>query len=194
MTIPVSTKNALWSGVTIDTASLHTGYPGTTGVNEVSGGSPAYARKACTLTTPSGGQRLQSAAVTFDVPSSTVRWVGYWNATTFVFAVPNGGHVPKNFMAVPSTDVIYAVGHGFSDATPVVFFNGTPPGGLTEGTIYYVRDASTDQFKVAATVGGAAIDLTTAASFGCVLSGITEEFYATQGFHRVNTGTFAIPD
>lgn len=40
----------------------------------------------------------------------------------------------------------------------------TLPGGITEGTTYFVRDVSGSTFKVAATSGGAAIDLTAAAT------------------------------
>lgn len=61
--------------------SLHTADPGTTGANEVSGGSPAYARKALTWTSGSTGTATSSAV--FDVPTSTTpAWSGIWSATT----------------------------------------------------------------------------------------------------------------
>lgn len=194
MTIPTTTKNNMLDGQTIDKASLHTGFPGTTGANEVSGGSPAYAQKAITVGAASGGQRTLSSSVSFDVPASTIRWVGFWNSTTFVGCAPNGGATPKNFTAIASSDTISAPSHGYSDTQKIVFFNGTPPTGLTEGTVYYVRDSATDTFKVAATSGGAAIDLTGASSFGCVVCAITEDVYASQGTHTLSTATFAIPD
>ena len=194
MTIPSTTKDNMLNGQTFTAASLHTGFPGTTGANELSGGSPAYARKTITMSASSGGQRLLAGAVTFDVPASTVRWVGYWNSSTFIGCAPNGGATPRNFMAVPSTDSIYAVSHGWLDGQKLVFFNGTPPGGLTEGTVYYVRDALTDSFKVTATPGGTAIDLTSSASFGCVVCAITEDVYAAQGTHQLTSTTVTIPD
>ena len=181
-------------GQAITQASLHTDFPGSTGANEVSGGAPAYAKKAITINAASGGQRVLNAAVTFDVPACTVKWVGFYNGATYVGCAPNGGATPKNFMAIASSDLVYSAGHGYSDTQKIVFFNGTPPGGLTEGTTYFVRDATTDTFKVAATSGGAAIDLTTASSFGCVVSAITEDVYAVQGTHQLATATIAIPD
>lgn len=51
-------------------ASLHTADPGTTISNEVSGGSPAYARKALSWTAGST-DGIVTATVTFDVPAST---------------------------------------------------------------------------------------------------------------------------
>src|SRR6185369_13316927 len=112
MTFPAALKNAALDAITFTHASLHTDYPGTTGTNEVTGGAPAYARKAITVNAASGGSRLLNAGVTFDVPACTVKWIGFWNSSTFLFGVPNGGATPKNFMALPSNDTIYAAGHG----------------------------------------------------------------------------------
>lgn len=59
-------------------ASLHTGDPSTTGANEVTGGSPAYARKAITWNAASGGALDNNANPVFDVPSgTTVTYVGF---------------------------------------------------------------------------------------------------------------------
>lgn len=60
--------------------SLHTADPGTTGANEATGGSPAYAREATTITATSGTGT--STQVTFDVPSGTYTHFGTWNAAT----------------------------------------------------------------------------------------------------------------
>lgn len=62
-------------------ASLHTADPGTTGASEVTGGSPAYARKAITWASASSGSKTLSATVTFDVPGgTTVTHAGTWSA------------------------------------------------------------------------------------------------------------------
>lgn len=192
--LPVATKDNMLNGQPFTQASLHTAFPGATGANEVSGGAPAYARKNITMAASSGGQRTQSASVTFDVPVSTVRWVGFWNAAAFVGTAPNGGQTPKNFMAVASSDTIYSTAHGWADTQKITFFQGTPPAPLVEGTVYFVRDSLTDSFKVATTSGGPAIDLTASASFGCVVCAITEDVYAAQGTHQLTTSTFTIPD
>lgn len=64
-------------------ASLHTASPGTTGVNEVTGGSPAYARKSITWNSASSGNLDNNANPVFDVPASTtVSHFGLWSAVT----------------------------------------------------------------------------------------------------------------
>lgn len=183
-------KNVMLSALAPTAVSLHTGFPGSTGANEVAGGS--YARQTPSLGAYSGGVRVASSN-TWNVPAgTTVRWVGYWVSTNFLDYAPNGG-VPKEFVATPSTDLITCTGHGYSDTQKIVFYNGTPPGGLAEGTIYFVRDATTDTFKVAATSGGAAIDLTSAGSTGCQVSIIVEDVYASASTHTINSATFGAP-
>lgn len=68
------------------------------------------------------------------------------------------------FTADASTDVITSAGHGLSDGDVVVFhtITGTLPTGITAGTAYYVRDSTTDTFKIATTSGGSAVNITTA--------------------------------
>jgi hypothetical protein len=74
-------KNAMLGALVVDRLSLHSGDPGVAGTaNELSGGSPAYARKTCTYGAASGGERLLSTDVTFDVPAAgSVQYVGKWN-------------------------------------------------------------------------------------------------------------------
>jgi hypothetical protein len=63
-------------------ASLHTADPGTTGADEVTGGTPAYARKALTWAASSGGSKGASL-VTFDVGAgTTVTHFGLWSAVS----------------------------------------------------------------------------------------------------------------
>src|SRR6185503_1383317 len=61
--------------------ALHTGDPGgaNSASNEVTGGSPAYARKAVAWNAASGGVATQNGDVVFDVPACTVAWVSCWN-------------------------------------------------------------------------------------------------------------------
>lgn len=69
-------------------AALYTGDPGADGTaNEVTGGSPAYARKTIAWNAASGGEMAKnpSPAVVFDVPACTVRRVGFWNAAATVY-------------------------------------------------------------------------------------------------------------
>lgn len=63
--------------------ALHTGDPGAanTADNEVSGGSPAYARKAIAWNAANAGAMAPTANVVLDVPASTtVSWVSLWNS------------------------------------------------------------------------------------------------------------------
>lgn len=194
MSLTTAVKNAMLDAITITHMSLHSGFPGLTGANELSGGSPAYAKKAVTYGAASGSTRTTTGAVNFDVGAGhVVRWEGIYNSGTYLGCSPNGG-TPQEFVAEASTDLIHCPAHGYSDTQTIVFFKGTVPGGLTEGTVYYVRDSATDTFKVAATSGGAAINITSAGTTDCVVSAIVEESYASNGStHTVTSASIGLP-
>lgn len=177
--------------------SLHTAFS-TTGANEVTGGSPAYARKSVTLAASSGGVKSLSNAPVFDVPASaTVRWIGYWTAVTagtFRGMVPNGGGALKPFSVDDATtDVLDSPAHGFTNTQMVVVWAGAGalPAGVAEGTVYHVRDVTTDSLKLAATAGGAAIDLTTIGTG--LVQRIIEEAMGAQGTITLNTASIELP-
>lgn len=81
--------------------------------------------------------------------------VGNWTSYTDM-AFTNGTGVSTG------TDTITITGHGFVDGTKVLYQWDTIAsiGGLTDSTEYYVRDATANTFKLASTLGGSAIDLT----------------------------------
>jgi hypothetical protein len=136
------------------------------GVTEPSGGS--YARTACSFSAASGRQIQNSGAVTF--PAATADWgtiVGW-----ALYDASSGGNIlffgeclatPKVFTADASTDVLTSTAHGYTDTTRVQVEaeNGALPSGLSDNTTYFVRDATSNTFKLALTSGGAAIDITT---------------------------------
>lgn len=191
MSLTTAAQNNMLDALTITDASLHSGFPGLTGASELAGGT--YARKVITFAAASGSTRITSGPVTFDTPpASTVRWVGFWNGGTFIGYSPSGGN-PKEFVAIPSTDTIYSTAHGYADTNTIVFFTGTVPAGLAEGTVYYVRDATADTFKVATTAGGVAIDLTTAGSTDCQVSLIVQEVYTLAGTHTLSSASIGLP-
>lgn len=68
------------------------------------------------------------------------------------------------FTADASADTLSISDHMLDDTTPVVLFNsgGALPAGLATNTLYYVRDSDSDNgtLKLAATSGGAAINIT----------------------------------
>ena len=61
--------------------SLHEADPGESGINEISGGTPAYIRKAITWSAASGGSLDSSNQPEFDVGAGkTVAFVGFFSA------------------------------------------------------------------------------------------------------------------
>jgi hypothetical protein len=85
------------------------------------------------------------------------------DGTDTSFALPH--NLVENTQTVTvnaTTDVFTAAGHGYQDLDPITFgTSGTIPAGLTVGTLYFVRDATEDTFKVSATPNGTAVDVTT---------------------------------
>ncbi|HPD53734.1 MAG TPA: hypothetical protein PLI08_07300, partial [Bacteroidia bacterium] len=120
-----------------------------------------------------GGSGLPSNAVTYrfgyDYASqswSTATVSGAsWSITDF--ATSGGGvrieNYTRNLVETVSiaTDTLTVTGHGYADGTAVWIGADTLPGGLAHSTTYYVRDATADTFRLAATAGGVAIDITT---------------------------------
>ena len=75
----------------IDTLSIHTADPGATGINEVTGGSPAYARVAVTVadwgaaSAPVAGEVILNNDKAFNGPAAAnALFYGLWDATVFL--------------------------------------------------------------------------------------------------------------
>jgi hypothetical protein len=83
-----------------------------------------------------------------------------WKANGAGSANSNGTAKSSSVTVNSATDTVTWNSHGMSDGQKIGFFAATMPGGLSAGTLYYVRDAATNTFKVAASSGGAAIDIT----------------------------------
>ena len=62
--------------------SLHTDVVGSGSGGEVTGGSPAYARKAASWAAPASGAVATNTSPVFDVPAGTVRRVGFFGAAS----------------------------------------------------------------------------------------------------------------
>lgn len=168
-----------------DLASLHSGFPSTTGANEISGGS--YARQSITWSSPASAAVAASNQPVFSVPAGvTIRWIGYWDTVGPAFSgfAPyrqSGDPGPTKYVVDVTGDKILAPAHGYSSTNTIVFFGGVAPGGLTEGTIYFVVNATTDDLQVAATSGGSAINLTSQGDVDVRMSRIREEAYGGAG-------------
>lgn len=182
--------NAMLDAIGVTHASLHSAFPGTTGANEISGGSPAYARQAVTFAAAAAKARAQTGSASFDVPAgTTVRWVGFWTAATggsFRSYHPVGNQPAREFITDLAANTLRSNAHGYANDDQVVICGDTVQGGLTEGTVYFVVSAATDTFQLAATLGGAAIDLTSLAGSGAQVIKIIPETFASQGTATVS--------
>lgn len=174
----------------IDRLSLHSGDPGAGGANELVGGTPAYARQIVTWGVAAGGQVYLATVGSHQVPGgSTVMAVGFWDnvATPNFYGYAPLGQFLGVFAAVDTVvDAIHIPGHGQVLNNPVSFqpvVGKALPAPLVEFTPYYVRDVTTDTFKVAATPGGTAINITGVGS-GMVYS-LVAESYPVQGVYTV---------
>lgn len=206
--IPDACKNALLDSavaaglLTTPFLSLHTGFP-PAGGNEVTGGSPAYARKSFTWSAASAGSKAISAAQTFDVPAgTTVRAVAVYDASTAGTQKcwsPAGASARRAF-SVDSAGVtandLFSPAHGLTTNDRVLFWptvGAGLPTGLAEDTEYFViaTGLTTDAFRVSTTQGGSAVDIT-AIGDGDVQKFVAEVF-AGQGTYQVSAFTVSLP-
>lgn len=144
----------------------------TANAGEASGGSPAYARQAVTWGAAAAELKSNTGALSIPVPAGTFGFLTLWNAvsgntTNYRGYVPFGGaSALKGFFSVDTTlanDQLFSRGHGMADGDRVMLFAvfaEALPTGLAEGTIYHVVNSAADAFKVSATAGGAAVDIT----------------------------------
>jgi len=150
-------------------ASLHSSIPSDIGSSELSGGSPAYARKATVFDAAASGAIVKNASdPSFDVAAaSTVVAVGFWSALTggtFLGWAPlNGGSTDGVATVADATNLFtsYAHGLGLNDRVyllPVT--NQALPAGLNDTTLYYVIAPTADTFQVSLTLGGTAVVVT----------------------------------
>lgn len=183
MSFSTFARNAMLGGWPGTHLSAHTAWS-STGTNEVTGGSPAYARKAVSYNAAASEARTNSTAPVFDIPAATtVRFIGMWDAVSagnFLGMIANGGD-EKEFSVDLTADTVLAPAHGYPANQKIAFYGDTPPTGLTEGTVYFAVTVTTDTFQVSLTSGGAAINLTGYNAGKCVVSAIVEEAFAAQG-------------
>lgn len=193
--------DAMDEGVTtgIGTLALYTAYSSAGTANEVTGGSPAYARKSATFNAAASGSKALNASVAFDVPATTVRWIGFWStegSPVFLGMTPAaGGNLYPFVTDDTSTDRVKVVAQPFSNGDQVVAWAGTNTlpvagGDLAEGTIYYVVSASTDYLQLSLTSGGAALDFS--AKGEGFLQKVVPEVFAAQGTYTVSALTLSL--
>ena len=180
-------------------ASLHTAYS-TSGANELTGGSPAYARQTITFSAASSSAKASSAVGgAFNVPAATtVAFVGLWSASTsgtFAGMGPNSdGASPFAYTAtLASPSVFTAPGSGYTNGQTVVLLpaaGATAPTGFTVGTVYFVVSASGATFQLAATLGGSGINASAAGSG--IVQALTLESFGAQGTFTLSSETLSL--
>ncbi len=160
-------KNNMLDGGGVTHISLHSDIPDVTGSNELTGGSPAYARKAITLGAASGGSKASTTTPTFDVPAGPIFFQGNWDSIsggTFLGWQPiNGGSVFGVGTADDTSNAITSNGHGLVNDDRVFLESVASealPTGLLATLVYFVVNATTDTFKLSLTSGGSAVDIT----------------------------------
>lgn len=127
---------------------------------EVTGGSYARQTTADLASAASGSKTNNGAGLSFSaMPTTDVQGWEIWDS-----AGTNrkwwGPFSRKLGTAQATGDTITITAHGYSDGGKIVFQAGYVPAGLAASTTYFVRDSATDTFKVAATLGGSAINIT----------------------------------
>jgi len=194
--------NAVNPTTPITHASLHDDIPDDTGSNEISGGTPAYARQAIDFDAAAGGSMAKNATdPVFDVPASTdVFYVGFWSAVsggTFLGYAPiNGGAIDGVGDGLDTGDIINASNHGLNDDDRVVLYapvGQSLPGGLNSTTLYHVVNRVANvSFQVSLTQGGGAVTIT---SDGTVyFQKATPESFASQGQLTLDTATLKLEE
>ena len=158
---------------------------------EATGGSPAYARQAVTWGAAASEIKQNTNTITIDLPAGTYGYLTYWNASTgntnnFRGYAPINGTV-RGMFTIDTTltnDQLLSPAHGLVNTDRVTLYNvfGTAlPTGVTEGTVYFVVNSTSDTFKVSTTSGGAAIDLTAVGGGEGYFEKIIPEVFASQG-------------
>lgn len=191
-------KNVMLNGLAAVAthASLHSGLPNDTGSNELTGGSPAYARKSLgAWVAASGGSMDKNAAdPVFDVPAGDVVAVGFWSALTvgtfYGWAPVNGGSTSGVGTMANTGDVITSYAHGLSNGHRVYLVavvGSSLPTGVDGVTLYYVVGASADTFQVSLTLGGTAV--TVSADGELFFQRIIVETFGVQGTLTLDTLT-----
>lgn len=211
--IPDTTKNALLNsavaGGFVTTGvglGLFTAFPPTVGSNEVTGGSPAYARKAITHTATAAAGAISPATglpAVFDVPAGTVKAIAVLSTSTtggtIVGWSPANASARRAFnvtAAGVTANTIDSPAHGLVAGDSVLVWatiGAGLPTGLAEDTQYFViaTGLTTDVFELSATLGGSAIDIT-AQGDGDIQKFVPEVFGA-QGTYSVSAYSSSLP-
>lgn len=159
--------------VALDTlqVGLFTTLPADDGTGGVEATGSNYARVSRAATDANfalaSDQVTNAAEISFNLLTGSLLPIvgfGIWdNAGTLRWAQP-AGDTPQSFTFNGATDTLSRTAHGLANnqLARVFALDSLPlPGGLAANTTYYVVGATADTLQLAATEGGAAINLTT---------------------------------
>lgn len=112
-----------------------------------------------------GQLNIASTGVTLDVANNRV-YVHNGVAATHQFYVYSTNAtldcpLSTGLTIDSSTDRITHTAHGYVDNTPIYLTNLSGGAGLTNNTVYFVRNSTANDYQVSTTSGGAAINITT---------------------------------
>lgn len=110
------------------------------------------------------------------------------NVSKVPISIIAGVAAGRAITAVAATNVCTAAGNNYTDGDLVILSNLTGGTGLSEGRAW-VRDRSGDTFKLAATPGGAAIDITTDLTAGTASAGWFSGSIRNNDIDSCGTGT-----
>jgi len=186
-------RNAIVDGLA--SVTTHIGLLDASGT-EITGGTPAYARKAVTWTAAAAGIRDNNAQLLFDIPAATtVAFHGLYSAitagTNYAILPVQGGSpaLPMLATILASTDVFTSFAHGLVNTDRVLLSDERSaglPATFDENTIYYVIASATDTFQLSLTSGGAAVTVTANAEL--FVQKCVPEVFAAQGQYSIATG------
>lgn len=155
--------------------ALHTASPGEAGdqtTNEAT--YTNYARVAVARSaggwTVSGDSVSNTALISFPACGVTGNTIVFWSiglvtsgASEIVDYGPLAPLIMEAFTAVASTDIVTSPNMSFAVNDQVTFFareGGALPGGITEGTVYFIKTAAGNAYTISTTQGGATLDIT----------------------------------
>lgn len=191
--------NAVTAPLTDLYVSLHTADPGEAGNQQTNEATyTGYARKAVARTsggwTISGNHATNAAAITYDPctgGSETITHFGIGTAASGAGKLLYKGSlatVLQGAFTAKTDDTITIPGHSLAISERVAFYpveGSSLPGGITEGTIYWVKTVSGDDITISTTDLGATLDITSVGDGEAfevqvlaVSNGITPEFAA----------------
>lgn len=136
--------------------ALYTTLPNKAGAGGVEVIADGYERKLVANTTSEwplavGTTKKNANAITFATPGEI------WGDIVGVGIFDSARADTQSFTTTHGTDTINLTAHGYNDGDTLLLTGTVLPTGYTALTPYYVRDKTTDAFKVALTPGGAAV-------------------------------------